>query len=282
MSSFFDCWVAKKKKLGSYHLFVNTLRRKMVLLPHGIQLIVGPLSSLFYTIEIKSINLVGGIASRGPGLTFVEATAVLPEGRISPQDCGIWSDAHIKPFAELIDFVHSQNQKIAIQLAHAGRKASAPAPWVNSKHAVPVEHGGWPDNIRAPSALPYDPSEPQPRELSLEGIQQVVSAFADAAKRAVAAGFDVIEIHNAHGYLLHSFLSPVSNKRTDQYGGSFENRIRLTLEVVDAVRAAIPEDMPLFLRYVLFFIFYSFDLEKKGNWVTFTNEQRTESQRRIG
>jgi 2,4-dienoyl-CoA reductase-like NADH-dependent reductase (Old Yellow Enzyme family) len=139
-------------------------------------------------------------------------------------------------------------------LAHAGRKASTAAPWLKSKRAVPVEHGGWPDNVWGPSAVRFDASDPQPRELTLEGIQRVVSAFADAAKRAVTAGFDVIEIHNAHGYLLHSFLSPVSNKRTDQYGGSFENRIRLTLEVVDAVRAVIPEDMPLFLRYDYFFL----------------------------
>ena len=135
-------------------------------------------------------------------------------------------------------------------MAHAGRKASIPAPWLNSTPTVPVEHGGWPDNVWAPSALAFNSTYPQPRELTLEGIQQIVAAFVDGAKRAVAAGFDVIEIHNAHGFLLYSFLSPVSNKRTDQYGGSFENRIRLTLEVVDAVRAVIPEDMPLFLRYV--------------------------------
>ena len=125
-----------------------------------------------------------------------------------------------------------------------------PAPWLDSASTVPVEHGGWPDNVWAPSALAFNSTSPQPRELTLEGIQQIITAFVDGAKRAVAAGFDVIEIHNAHGYLLHSFISPVSNKRTDQYGGSFENRIRLTLQIVDAVRAVIPEDMPLFLRYV--------------------------------
>ena len=194
--------------------------------------------------------VVGGIASRGPGLTFVEATAVLPEGRITPQDSGIWSDAHIKPLADIVEFVHSQNQKIAIQLAHAGRKASTAAPWLKAKPNVPVEHGGWPDNVWGPSDIPFGALNPKPNELTLEGIQRVVSAFVDGAKRAVTAGFDVIEIHNAHGYLLHSFVSPISNKRTDQYGGSFDNRIRLTLEVVDAVRAVIPEDMPLFLRYV--------------------------------
>ena len=193
---------------------------------------------------------MGGIASRGPALTFVEATGVLPEGRISPQDVGIWSDAHIKPLADVVQFVHSQGQKIAIQLAHAGRKASTAAPWLNAPATVPVENDGWPDNVWAPSALPFQESYPRPRELTLEGIKQIVTAFVDGAKRAVAAGFDVIEIHNAHGYLLHEFVSPASNKRTDQYGGSFENRIRLTLEVVDGVRAVIPDDMPLFLRYV--------------------------------
>ena len=127
-----------------------------------------------------------------------------------------------------------------------------PAPWIRigANRRDVLLPNGWPDNVWAPSAIPFSESSPQPRELSLEGIQQIVSAFADGAKRAVAAGFDVIEIHNAHGYLLHSFLSPLTNKRTDQYGGSFDNRIRLTVEVVDAVRAVIPEDMPLFLRYV--------------------------------
>ena len=240
---------------------------------HGTWLTVGPLIALLdLHLLIQIHKLVGGIASRGPGLTFVEATAVLPEGRISPQDAGIWSDAHIKPLADVVEFVHSQNQKIAIQLAHAGRKASTPAPWLESSNTVPVEHGGWPDNIWAPSAIRFDPLDSLPRELTLEGIQQVVTAFIDAAKRAVIAGVDVIEIHNAHGYLLHSFVSPASNKRTDQYGGSFENRIRLTLEVVDGVRAAIPEDMPLFLRYALF-------LQSE---IGLLAEQRTESLRRIG
>ena len=141
-------------------------------------------------------------------------------------------------------------------MSHAGRKASTAAPWLRAKRAVPIEFGGWPDNVWAPSRVPYDitnESDPDPEQLTLEDIQTVITAFAEAAKRAVRAGFDVIEIHNAHGYLLHNFISPISNKRTDQYGGSFENRTRLTLEVVDAVRAAIPEDMPLFLRYVFFF-----------------------------
>jgi 2,4-dienoyl-CoA reductase-like NADH-dependent reductase (Old Yellow Enzyme family) len=147
-------------------------------------------------------------------------------------------------------------------LGHAGRKASTAAPWLKAKPAVPVEHDGWPDNVWAPSALAFEESYAQPRELTLDGIQKVVTAFVDGAKRAVTAGFDVIEIHNAHGYLLNQFISPASNKRIDQYGGSFENRIRLTLEVVDAVRAVIPEDMPLFLRFFFFF----FDVSKFGTY----------------
>ncbi|OBZ67649.1 putative NADPH dehydrogenase C23G7.10c [Grifola frondosa] len=193
---------------------------------------------------------VGGIFTRGPGLTFVEATAVLPQGRTSPQDLGIWSDEHVEPLRKLVEFAHSQNQKIGIQLAHAGRKASTLAMWLDGNTGASANVGGWPDDVWAPSAIPYkdSPDYPKAKALSVEGIQGVVRAFADAARRAVAAGFDVIDIHAAHGYLLHQFMSPVTNKRTDQYGGSFENRIRLPLEVVDAVRAAMPADTPLFFR----------------------------------
>ncbi|KII89986.1 hypothetical protein PLICRDRAFT_29157 [Plicaturopsis crispa FD-325 SS-3] len=191
---------------------------------------------------------LGGIFTRGPGLSFVEATSVLPEGRITPEDSGIWSDSHVGPLKEIVDFAHSQGQKIGIQLAHAGRKASTVAPWISPRLVAPVEVGGWPDNVWAPTAAPFNEHLVVPKALTKEGIQAVVAAFADGAKRAVSAGFDVIEIHNAHGYLLHSFNSPASNKRTDEYGGSFENRTRLTLEVVDAIRAVIPESMPLFLR----------------------------------
>jgi len=185
---------------------------------------------------------------RGPGLTFIEATAILPEGRITPEDTGIWSDEHIEPLARIIEFAHSQGQKIGIQIAHAGRKASITPPWIPGDIIRSEEAGGWPDDIWGPSPLAYSPMMPVPKELTKEGIARIVKAFADAAARAVKAGIDVIEIHTAHGYLLHSFLSPISNQRTDDYGGSFENRIRLTLEVVDAVRTVIPEDMPLFLR----------------------------------
>lgn len=186
---------------------------------------------------------------RGPGLSIIEATSVVPEGRITPEDAGLWKDSQIEPLRKIVEFAHSQNQKVAVQLAHAGRKASTVAPWLSMHLAATESTGGWPDNVWGPSTVPYSDTFPVPKELSKAQIKEVVVAFAEAARRALKAGVDVIEIHNAHGYLLFSFLSPISNARTDEYGGSFENRIRLTLEVVDAVRNIIPEDMPLFLRY---------------------------------
>ncbi|KAF7980703.1 hypothetical protein HWV62_37161 [Athelia sp. TMB] len=191
---------------------------------------------------------LGGIFTRGPGLTIIEATAVTPEGRITPQDAGLWTDSQIASLKAIVDFAHSQNQKIGIQLAHAGRKASTIAPWLGSSVTATEVVGGWPDNIYGPSAIPWAEDGPRPKEASVEYIKTITEAFAASAKRAIEAGVDVIEIHNAHGFWAHSFLSPVSNKRTDQYGGSFENRSRVTLELVDAVRAAIPADTPLFLR----------------------------------
>ncbi|KAI0770470.1 FMN-linked oxidoreductase [Fomes fomentarius] len=191
---------------------------------------------------------LGGILSRGPGLTVIEATAVLPEGRITPEDAGLWDDEQIESLRRVVQFAHSQNQKIGIQLAHAGRKASTVAPWLSFGAVASEAVGGWPEEVYGPSEIPYSDALPKPKALDKAGIKRVVAAFVAAAKRALKAGIDVIEIHNAHGYLLDSFLSPVSNKRTDEYGGSFENRIRLTLEVVDAVRAVIPPTTPLFLR----------------------------------
>ncbi|KAF9540499.1 FMN-linked oxidoreductase [Agrocybe pediades] len=191
---------------------------------------------------------LGGIFTRGPGHTMVEASAVLANGRITPNDVGIWSDDHIKLLSELVTFAHSQSQKIGIQLAHAGRKASTVAPWINGGPMASNEVGGWPDDVWGPSDIPFDEDYPKPKALTKAGIQEIVDAFAAAAQRAVKAGFDVVEIHSAHGYLLHSFLSPVSNTRTDEYGGSFDNRLRIVLEVVDRVRSAIPDTMPLFLR----------------------------------
>lgn len=180
---------------------------------------------------------------------MVEATAVLPEGRITPQDVGLWADGHIAGLAAMVDFAHGQGQKIGIQLSHGGRKSSTTAPWVMEETTAHENEGGWPEDVWGPSAIRYAPGYPMPKELSREMIHDIVRAFSNATKRAVRAGFDVIEIHNGHGYLLHSFLSPVSNKRTDEYGGCFENRIRLTVEVVKAMRENMPPDMPLFLRY---------------------------------
>jgi 2,4-dienoyl-CoA reductase-like NADH-dependent reductase (Old Yellow Enzyme family) len=181
-------------------------------------------------------------------LTFVEATAVAPNGRITPQDAGLWSDEQIAPLKQITEFAHSQNQKIAIQLAHAGRKASTVAPWLHAGLSASRLEGGWPDDVVAPSAIPFDELYPKPSEISVQQIKDYVVAYAEAAKRALKAGVDVIEVHGAHGYLISEFLSPQTNQRTDEYGGSFENRIRFPLEVVDAVRAVIPAGMPLFFR----------------------------------
>ncbi|KAI0816818.1 FMN-linked oxidoreductase [Trametes gibbosa] len=191
---------------------------------------------------------LGGIFTRGPGLTIVEATAVLPEGRITPECAGIWTDAQAAAWSKIIEFAHSQGQKIGVQLAHAGRKASCLAPFVHSGAVADEAAGGWPEDVWGPSTIPFAEGYPTPRALTKEGIKRVVKGFVEAAKRAVRAGFDVIEVHGAHGYLISSFLSPTSNNRTDEYGGSFEGRVRLALEVVDAVRAVIPPTMPLFFR----------------------------------
>ena len=193
-------------------------------------------------------RIVGGIISRGPGLSFTEATAVTPEGRISPEDLGIWSDDHVAGLKELATFAHSQNQKLGIQLAHAGRKASTIAPWLPWQY-VKEDAGGWPGEVVAPSAIAHEGPFVRPKELSRERIHEIVQAYSDAARRSVEAGFDVIEVQAGHGFLLHEFLSPVSNLRTDEYGGSFENRSRLVLEVIDAIRAVMPSEMPLFVRY---------------------------------
>ena len=172
----------------------------------------------------------------------------MPQGRITPECPGLWSDEQIPPLQEIVEFAHSQGAKIGIQLAHAGRKASTVAPWIHFGIAATKENGGWPDDVWAPSAVPYNDIFQQPKALTNEGIKQIVRDYVDSTKRALKAGVDMIEIHTAHGYLLHEFLIPVTNKRTDEYGGSFENRTRLTLEIVDAVRNIIPESMPLFLR----------------------------------
>jgi 2,4-dienoyl-CoA reductase-like NADH-dependent reductase (Old Yellow Enzyme family) len=188
---------------------------------------------------------LGSRAVGGASLVFTEASAVSPEGRISPQDLGIYKDAHIENLARITHFICEQGAIPGVQLAHAGRKGSTLRPWDGSG-AIPESKGGWVPV--APSAIPFSDGYPMPAALDLSGIRAVVKSFADAARRACEAGFGAIEIHAAHGYLLHEFLSPLSNQRTDSYGGSFENRTRLLREVITAVRRMWPESAPLFLR----------------------------------
>ncbi|THX48463.1 NADH:flavin oxidoreductase/NADH oxidase, partial [Aureobasidium pullulans] len=199
---------------------------------------------------------LGGIISRGPGMSFVEATAVVAEGRITPEDSGLWKDSQIAPLRRIVEFAHSQGQLVGIQLAHAGRKASTCAPYLMSNRG-PAKRGGsvhgWPENVFAPSARPFKDNSIVPRDMTQKDIFDLVDAWISAVKRAVIAGFDAsdslaIEIHAGHGYLLHEFLSPVSNRRNDSYGGSFENRIRFLLEITRATKANIPSSVPLFVR----------------------------------
>jgi 2,4-dienoyl-CoA reductase-like NADH-dependent reductase (Old Yellow Enzyme family) len=188
---------------------------------------------------------LGSRAIGGVGLIIQEATAVSPEGRISPEDLGIWKDAHIEKLEQINQFISSQNAVPGIQLAHAGRKASVSAPW-NGNKKLDATHGGW--QTVAPSAIGYHDNEASPVAMDDQAIHKVIIDFKTATKRALQAGYKVMEIHAAHGYLLHQFLSPLSNVRTDAYGGSFENRIRLTLEVVEAVQQEWPSNLPLFVR----------------------------------
>lgn len=189
---------------------------------------------------------LGSRASGGAGLIIQEATAVTPEGRISPQDLGLWHDDQIAPLAQINRFIHSQGAVSGVQLAHAGRKASCWPPTSGHSGTLPRADGGW--QTVAPSALPFDHHYATPDALTTAQIAEVIAAFAAAAQRALAAGFQVLELHAAHGYLLHQFLSPLSNLRQDDYGGSFSNRIRLTLETVAAIRAVWPERLPLLVR----------------------------------
>ncbi len=189
---------------------------------------------------------LGSRAVGGAGLVIVEATAVTPEGRITPGDMGIWTEKHIAPLQRIVRFGHENGARMGIQLAHAGRKASTARPWEGGKKITPAQDG-WED-VLAPSAIPFSKDYPQPAALDKTGIRHIVDAFAKAAERALEAEFDLVEIHAAHGYLLHEFLSPLSNQRTDEYGGSFENRIRALVEVTDAVRHVWPAELPLWVR----------------------------------
>lgn len=190
---------------------------------------------------------LGSRAVGGAGMVMVEATAVSPEGRISPADSGIWSDAHAEAFRRITKFTKEHGAVPGIQLAHAGRKASTPKPWDTSgREMVGEDEGGW--QVVAPSPIKFSEGYPQPREMNADDIAKAVNDFAAAARRSVDAGFEVIELHAAHGYLLHEFLSPLSNERTDEYGGSLENRMRFPLAAAKAVRDAVPETLPVFVR----------------------------------
>ena len=178
---------------------------------------------------------------------IIEATAVQPEGRITPGCVGLWADSQIEPLKQVVDFAHSQGQKIGIQLAHAGRKASCVSPWLGGMTATNAV-GGWVDDVKGPSAIPFDENSIVPKAMTTADIDEFKAAWSAAVRRSVMAGVDFIEIHNAHGYMLSSFLSPTSNQRTDDYGGSLENRMRLPLEVASLTRNAVGPEMPVFLR----------------------------------
>jgi 2,4-dienoyl-CoA reductase-like NADH-dependent reductase (Old Yellow Enzyme family) len=189
---------------------------------------------------------LGSRAVGGAGLVMVEATAVEARGRISPGDHGIYLEQHIPMLQRIAAFIKQQGAVPGIQIAHAGRKASCYVPWENNGAAIPIEAGGW--QTVAPSAVPFRPTDPVPQALDHQGIHDIVKAFVQAATRALTAGFETLELHCAHGYLAHEFLSPLANKRTDEYGGSFQNRICFVLELADSVRTVWPERFPLFVR----------------------------------
>jgi 2,4-dienoyl-CoA reductase-like NADH-dependent reductase (Old Yellow Enzyme family) len=216
-----------------------TLRNRIAVSPMCQYSSVDGLANDWHLVHLGS-RAVGRAA-----LVMAEATAVSARGRITPQDLGIWDDRHVEPLARVARFVRGQGAAAGIQLAHAGRKASTTPPWEGGKPLTPAQ-GGW--AVGGPSPVPFAEGSPVPEALDEAGIREVIEEFRGAALRAVAAGFELLEIHAAHGYLLHSFLSPLSNRRTDRYGGSLANRTRLLLEVVEALRAAVPESMPLFVR----------------------------------
>jgi 2,4-dienoyl-CoA reductase-like NADH-dependent reductase (Old Yellow Enzyme family) len=188
---------------------------------------------------------LGSRAVGGASLIMAEATAISPEGRISPQDLGIWKNEHIEKLSQINAFIKQQSCVPGIQLAHSGRKGSTAVPW-KGRGLVGMNEGGW--HPVAPSSIPFSDSDPSPLTLNKSGLHKVIGDFASAAARSIKAGFEVIEVHASHGYLLHQFLSPLSNERKDEYGGSFENRIRLLCEVIDSVKEVIPDHLPLFVR----------------------------------
>lgn len=217
-------------------------------------------------LEITPWHLVhyGSFATNGVGLTIVEASTVSKEGALSPHDSALYTDNQAKKYKDVVDFVHSQKGIIGVQIGHGGRKASGRPLWEALEEVAPKEDGGWPDEVVAPSAIAYRPygNYHVPKELSISEIEDIVNKFGSAAKRAVEiSGFDFIEIHGAHGYLINEFLSATSNKRTDKYGGSFENRTRFLIEIIKSIKANVPESTPLFLR-----ISASEGVDEEGAW----------------
>ena len=217
-----------------------TLKHRIVVSPMCQYSSVDGLANDWHLVQL------GRFAVGGAALVFTEANAVTAEGRISPADLGIWSDAHIEPLARITRFIKEQGSIPGTQLAHAGRKASTAEPW-NGGQGLTESEGGW-RPVYAPSAIAFSNTYPDPTALDKPGIQRVVQSFADAAQRSLQAGFEVIEIHAAHGYLLSEFLSPLANQRTDEYGGSLENRTRIVREIVTAIRRVWPERLPLWMR----------------------------------
>lgn len=226
--------------LEPYTLRQLTLRNRIAVSPMCQYSSVDGLANDWHLVHL------GSRASGGAGLVFTEAVAVTADGRITPEDLGLWSDEQIEPLQRITRFITSQGAVPAIQLAHAGRKASTWRPWLGKHGSIAVNEGGWVPV--GPSRIAFDPQHTTPTALDEAAIQNIIQAFVDATKRALTANFKVIEVHAAHGYLLHQFLSPISNQRLDNYGGSFENRIRLTLEVTQAIRDIWPEELPVFVR----------------------------------
>jgi 2,4-dienoyl-CoA reductase-like NADH-dependent reductase (Old Yellow Enzyme family) len=225
-----------------YTLRGITMRNRIVVSPMCQYSCVDGLATDWHLVHL------GSRAIGGAGLVIAEATAVEARGRISPEDLGLWNDEQIAPLARVTAFLKEHGAVAGVQLAHAGRKASTYRPWAEAQGAALAEDGGWLDDVIAPSAIPFSATYPRPRAMSQTELTEVREAFVAATKRSLAAGFEFIELHAAHGYLLHTFLSPLSNDRTDEYGGDLAGRMRFPLEVVDAVRAAWPEHLPLGVR----------------------------------
>lgn len=237
--SFHDREVPDVDILSPLTLRGVTLRNRVVMSPMCMYSAQDGFANDFHLVHLGS-RAMGGV-----GLVIVEATAVTPEGRITPSDLGLWKDEHIEPLARIVRYLEAHGAVPGIQLAHAGRKASTDRPWTGGAALTP-EAGGW--TVVGPSPLPFQAGDPEPEALDEAGIEHTLRAWEAAARRALKAGFKVIELHAAHGYLLHEFLSPISNQRTDHYGGSLENRMRFVLQAAERLRALIPPELPLFVR----------------------------------